>query len=670
MQLARADLSCGLLRALLVSVMLLVAGSAVAQEQTWKINLKNADINEFVSQIAAITGKTFVVDPRVKGKVTVISNASLNEHDVYELFLSVLRVHGFAAIETSGVVRVQQQTLAKQSGSPMDEAKEIAGEELVTRVIAAQYVDSNELVKTLRPMIPQYGNIAAITNPNVVIISDHAENVVRLMKLIERIDVPGDERVVVVPLKDAWVGNIVELLQKLAPEQLGSSAKGPQSIQIIANERNNSLVLRGKTRPLAEIQKLISELDQPASETGATQVIYLAHADSKNVAEILRALVAGGANAGSGSSGGGAAGGAGGAIVSSVSPTKLNIQADESTNAVIVRADPTEMSEIMEIVHNLDVRRTQVLIEAAIVEISLDNSLNWGVDFAGVDTSGDAVPLISTALSPSIAALIKALSGTTDSSGNPIPVVPIAAASALTSPGIAVAKLSTNGFSFAAVLQAIATNTNANLLSTPSILTLDNAEAKILVGQEVPFRTGTFTTNANGADNPFTTIQRKDVGITLTVTPHIHDGTAVRLDVKQEVSNLVLSSLAAVSTDTLSDVVTNKREIKTTVLAEDKETIVLGGLIEDDIQDTKKKVPLLGDIPLLGKLFQNVQTQHTKKSLLVFLRPSVLHNVQEVTDVTNRKYEKVWEISINSEDQKTHSEPLPPLDTIYDGRKQ
>ena len=226
------------------------------------------------------------------------------------------------------------------------------------------------------------------------------------MKLIERIDVPATNASSWVPLKDAWVGNVVELLQKLAPEQLGSSAKGPQSIQIIANERNNSLVLRGKTRPLAEIQKLISELDQPASETGATQVIYLSHADAKNVAEILRALVAGGANAGSstGAGGGGAAGGAGGSIVGGGSPTKLNIQADETTNAVIVRADPTEMSEIMEIVRNLDVRRTQVLIEAAIVEISLDNSLNWGVDFAGVDTSGDAVPLISTALSPSIAA--------------------------------------------------------------------------------------------------------------------------------------------------------------------------------------------------------------------------------------------------------------------------
>ena len=654
----------GLLRALLVSVVLVSACPAMAQEQTWKINLKNADINEFVSQIAAITGKTFVVDPRVKGKVTVISNASLNEHDVYELFLAVLRVHGFAAIETSGVVRVQQQTLAKQSGSPLDDAKNIAGEELVTRVISAQYVDSNELVKTLRPMIPQYGNIAAITNPNVVIISDHAENVVRLMRLIEKIDVPGDESVVVVPLKDAWVGNIVELLQKLAPEQLSATAKGPQSIQIIANERNNSIVLRGKSRPIAEIQKLIQELDQPATATGATQVIYLSHGAAKNVAEIVRALVTGGST----SSGGGGGGAAGGSTVAVASPTKLNIQADETLNAVIVRADPADMSEILEIIHNLDVRRTQVLIEAAIVEISLDNTLNYGVDFAGLDTSGNAVPLISTALSPSIAALIKAITGSVDASGNPI--VPVAALSALSSPGVAVARLSSNGFSFAAVLQAIATSTKANLLSTPSILTLDNAEAKILVGQEVPFRTGTFTTTANGADNPFTTIQRKDVGITLTVTPHIHDGTSVRLDVKQEVSNLVLTSLAAVATDTLSDVVTNKREITTTVLAEDKETIVLGGLIEDDIQDTRKKVPLLGDIPLIGKaLFQNVQKEHTKKSLLVFLRPTVLRTADDVKSVTDRKYEKVWEIKINSEDDKNHSTPLPPLDTIYDGRK-
>ena len=329
----------------------------------------------------------------MKGKVTVISNASLNEHAVYELFLAVLRVHGFAAIETSGVVRIQQQTLAKQSGNPLDDARDISGEELVTRVISAQYVDSNELVKTLRPMIPQYGNIAAITNPNVVIISDHAENVVRLMRLIERIDVPGDEEVVVVPLKDAWVGNIVELLQKLAPEQLGGTAKGPQSIQIIANERNNSLVLRGKTRPIAEIKKLIVELDQPATATGATQVVRLAHAEAKNVAEILRALVTGGV-AGAGGAGGAAGGGGGGGPVIS-SPTKLNIQADESLNALVVRADPSDMSEIMELIEELDVRRIQVLIEAAIVEISLDDSLNFGFDFAAIDRDSDSVPIVS-----------------------------------------------------------------------------------------------------------------------------------------------------------------------------------------------------------------------------------------------------------------------------------
>jgi general secretion pathway protein D len=643
-------------------LMLSVANGSSAQDQTWKINLKNADINEFVSQIAAITGKTFVVDPRVKGKVTVISNTSLNDADVYELFLAVLRVHGFAAIETSGVVRIQQQALAKQSGNPLDDANDVAGEELVTRVVAAQYVDSNELVKTLRPMIPQYGNIAAITNPNVVIISDHAENVVRLMRLIERIDVPGDEKVVMVPLKDAWVGNVVELLQKLAPEQLGPTAKGPQSIQIIANERNNSLVLRGKTRPLAEIQRLIAELDQPASETGATQVIYLSHADAKNVAEILRALVGGGASSGGGgaSSGGGASGGS--LVVAAASATKLNIQADETINAVIVRADPTDMSEILDIIHSLDVRRTQVLIEAVIVEISLDNSLNYGVDFAAVDTGGDSVPVISTALSSSIATLIDALQGV-DSEGNPVSAV-----GALSSPGIAIGKLSSNGLSFAAVLQAIATSSAANLLSTPSILTLDNQEAKILVGQEVPFKTGTYTTSSSGSDNPFTTIQRKDVGVELTVTPHVHDGTSVRLDVAQEVSSIVLSSLAEVSSGSVSDVVTNKRQIKTTVLAENKETIVLGGLIEDDIQDTRKKVPLLGDIPYLGRLFQNVEAQHTKRSLLVFLRPTVLRTSDEVTKATNHKYEKVWSVGIKSSDEDTVSEPPPPLDGIYDGR--
>jgi len=635
------------------AAVLLFAPTAPAQDQTWKINLKNADIGEFVSQVAAITGKTFVVDPRVKGKVTVISSANLDAAGVYELFLAVLRVHGFAAIETDNVVRIQQQTLAKQSSSPLDNAPLTPSEQLITRVIAAQYVDSNELVKTLRPMIPQYGSIAAVTNPNVVIISDHAENIVRLQKLIERIDVPDEEQIVVMPLHDAFVANVVDLLQKLAPEQLGANAKGPQRIQIIANERNNSLVLRGKTRPVAEVKKLVEQLDQPATATGATQVIRLSNADAKAVAEIVKGLIADRASSGGKDS--------------TTSPEKVSVQADDSLNAIVVRADPNTMAEISEIVARLDVRRTQVLIEAAIVEISLDKTLNYGVDMAGVDQSGGTVPLFSTALSPSLAAILSALQNTDPTKG---PVGPIGAAAALSQPTLAAVRLDTNGFSFAAILQAISSSSHANLLSTPSILTLDNQKAKILVGQEVPFRTGSYTTTADGANNPFTTIQRKDVGVTLEVTPHIHEGDSVRLEVSQEVSSIVPSSLVSASNGGISDVVTNKRTIDTTVLADSGQTIALGGLIEDDINKTRSKVPLLGDIPLVGELFRNTQNTHTKRNLLVFLRPSVLRTPDDVAKATDRKYSGVWDVEITGEKKAKDGTqpPPPPVDVLYEGR--
>lgn len=643
----------GRLRLIVALLVLALASSAGAapQEKTWKINLKNADIQEFVSQVAAITGKTFVIDPRVKGKVTVISNASLDEHGIWELFLSVLRVHGFAAIETGEVVRIQQQTLAKQSSSPLDTAKEISGEQLVTRVIPAQYVESAELVKTLRPMIPQYGHIAAVSEPNVVIISDHAENIVRLMRIIERIDVADEEQIAVVPLKDAWVGNVVELLEKLAPEELGRNAKGPQSIQIIANERNNSVVLRGKSRPIAQVRHLIAMLDKPATSAGATQVIYLAHADATSVAEILTQLISEQQQQGEGSS---------------PIPGGVKIQADEDLNALVVKSDPTTMSEILNIVKKLDVRRTQVLIEAAIVEVSLGDDFEVGVDMAGIDRDGEVSPFFNTALSPVLANILAGLQPPDPAGGGDFNPADLLAAT--TQPTLGVGKLDPNGFSFAAILRAVSTSTAANLLSTPSILTLDNEEAKILVGQGVPFRTGSFTTTADGANNPFTTIQREDVGITLTVTPHIHDGTSVRLEVAQEVSNVVEASLVVQSE--ASDIITNKRTINTTILAEDGQTIVLGGLIQDDITTTTRKVPLLGDIPWLGRLFRADTKGRDKRSLLVFLRPTVLRDASSVSDATERKYEGVWDIEIQSKTLGEENPVQPPLDTIYDGRPQ
>ena len=638
---------------LLVAALLASAPASSAEDQTWKINLKNADIGEFVAQIAAITGKTFVIDPRVKGKVTVISNASLDESGIYELFLSVLRVHGFAAIDAGGVVRIQQQTLAKQSGSPLDTAAQISGEQLVTRVIAAQYVDSAELVKTLRPMIPQYGHIAAVTQPNVVIISDHAENIVRLMRIIQRIDIADDEQIVVIPLKEAWVTNVVELLEKLAPDQLGKNSKGPQRIQVIANERNNSIVLRGKSRPVAEARKLIEQLDQPATTTGATQVIYLSHGDAPNVAEILNGLVS--ERQAEGTAG----------------PTEINIQADEALNAIVVRADPSTMSEILSIVEKLDVRRTQVLIEAAIVDISLDGTYDFGVDMAGVDASGKTTPLFSTSLTGALAPL---LSGVVGPEAVPLeeggPNIPFEVLGNQNQSTVAVARIDPDGFSFAAILQALATNAQANLLSTPSILTLDNEEAKILVGQEVPFRTGSFTTTGDSSNNPFTTIQRQDVGVTLTVTPHIHDGKSVRLEIAQESSNVILASALAVSDSGFSDVVTNKRTIDTTVLVEDRQTIVLGGLIQDDVSESERKVPFFGDIPVLGRLFRTTSEQKTKRNLLVFLRPTVLRTAEEVDATTNRKYQGVWELEIHSRAEENEEFEPPPIDTIYDGRKE
>jgi general secretion pathway protein D len=609
--------------AYLLALLAWIAVPAHAQEQTWRINIKNADLNEFVMQVAEITGKTFVVDPRIKGNVTVVSSTPMNREAVYELFLSVLRVHNWTAVHSGGVIRIQQNATAKQSPGAEGDLSAIPPEELVTRVVSAQNVDSAELVKILRPLIPQYGHIAAVADPNVVIISDHADNIVRLVRLIQQVDVVDEDEVVVVPLREAWVGNVVALLEKVAPDQLAEGAVGPQRVQIIANERNNTLVVRGKPRPVAQILKLVEQLDQPATAIGATQVIYLRHGDAAKLAPMLEEMIAGKSKEGE------------------EGPTETAIRADESLNAIIVRGDPSIMGEVREILDKLDVRRTQVLIEAAIVEISMDDSTDIGVEMAGVDRDGNTVPFFNTTLDGVVSSLIQSIIG----EDGEVDVLP--ALGSATAPTMAVAKIDPNGFSFAAVVRALATNTNANLLSTPSILTLDNQEAKIVVGNEVPFRTGSYATNTgDSASNPFTTIQREDVGLQLTVTPHVHDGTSVRLVVAQEITNIVPE--APIGNEAFSDVVTSKRTIETTVLAEDRQTIVLGGLIQDDMSDTVKKVPFLGSIPAIGRLFRSDSKSRTKRNLLVFLRPTVIKNADDAKDVTENKYKDVWEVELES----------------------
>lgn len=613
---------------------------AAEEEQTWKMNIRDADLKEFVMQIADITGKTFVVDPRIKGNVTVISSAAMDKDRIYALFLSVLRVHNTVAMPSGDIIRIIPNAQGKQTPGPQGDLSDFAADELITRVIPVQNVDSAELLKILRPLTPQYGMIAAVAKPNVVIISDHADNMIRLIKMIEQIDVADQNEITMVVLEHAWVGNIVALLEEVAPEQIGRNAVGPQRIQLIANERNNTLVIRGKSRPTAEILKLIETLDQPTTTAGSTRVFYLKYADALHVAELLTNLI----------SDQPATTDAGGQR----SPS--SIQADESLNAIVVRADHSQMAEIEETLDKLDIRRAQVLIEAAIVEISMTDTLDLGVEVAVIDQSGSGVPLATIPLNGAINSFLSAL--LPDQDGN---VDFISGLASITTPSLAVAKIDVGGVSFAAIVQALSTSSNANLLSTPSILTLDNEEAKIVVGNEVPFRTGSFTTSGDGTSNPFTTIQRQDVGLQLTVTPHVHDGKTVRLEVFQEITNVID---APIGDSAFSDIVTSKRTIETTVLVEDRQTIVLGGLIQDDITKSNRKVPFFGSIPGIGRLFRSDSNARTKRNLLIFLRPTIMRTEEDADRATQRKYEDIWTVEILSDDYQ----PTNP-ESLFEGRK-
>ena len=611
-----------------------------AEPETWQMATKGANIQEFVAQVARITGKTFIVDPKLKGQVTVISDTPLGKDGVYALFLSVLRLQNYTAVPSGDVIRIQQSATGKQTPGALGRPEAAAPEELMTEVIAVQNTASDELLKLLRPLIPQYGHIGSVTNPNVVIISDHADNILRLKKLIQEIDVADEDEVVMVPLQEAWVGNVAAILEKVAPDQIGSAAKGPTKVQVIANERNNSLVLRGKPRPIAEVMKIIDKLDRPATTTDSTQVVLLSHADAENISKILTSVIG-----------------------QSSKPDKnsnqdITIAADTTLNAIVVKADPGTMSEILTLLEKLDTPRAQVMIEAAIVEVAIDEGSSLGVEMAAGDQRGNSAPLISTSLNGVISTL---LAGTISDGNSNISV--IEGLASLSSPTLAGAKIDTEGLSFGAVVNALANNSNANLLSTPSILTLDNQEAKILVGREVPFRTGSFSTTGDGTSNPFTTVNRQDVGIKLVVTPHVFENNDVRMEILQKITNVINTPVGGTA---FADVVTSKRTIETTVLAADGQTIVLGGLIQDDINNTNVRVPVLGKIPLLGALFRSTTKDRTKTNLLVFLRPTILQSTENSTQLSLDRYQQIWELD---QPQNTQPAAVDDLDGLYSGQR-
>ncbi len=619
----------------LVFLILIIFAAPILGQDNWKINLKNADIREFTTQVSAITGKSFIIDPRIKGNVTVISSTAMDADAIYELFLSVLRVHGYAAVPAGRVVKIVQQTLAKQSGNPLDAANNIDSEELITKVIPVRNTPSAELVKILRPMIPQYGHLAGLTEPNALIISDHASNIARLMEMVKDIDVADTKTTRIIQLKEAWVEDMVALLEKLAPEQIGKGAKGPNLVTIVASERTNSLVLKGEAATLKKIEELIQQLDVPANRAGTIQVVRLAHSDAEQLAEILKNLVSDENEDNKGNQN-----------------VKTSIHADASLNALVIRANPTTMNELKDIIASLDVRRLQVLIEAVIMEVSTNFTRELGTELAIVDQGSSNLPIAITQPSGVLASILQSIATNDPSSAN-----------LGTRPLLGGGNLDSSGTSFAFIIQAVSENSDVNLLSTPSITTMDNEEAKIVVGQNVPFRTGSTTTGSGGTVNPFTTIQREDVGLTLKVIPHVHDGNSIRLEIEQEVSEVDQTGTIDIGNDGSADLITNIRTIETTVLSENGEVVILGGLTRDKKSESERGVPLLKDIPLIGYLFKAESVRTEKQNLLVFIRSTVIASSSDMESQTTRKYDNVWEVVIEGTD------PLDKLTDHFNGKR-
>ncbi|WP_121359046.1 GspD family T2SS secretin variant XcpQ [Pseudomonas aeruginosa] len=572
------------------------------QEAHWTINLKDADIREFIDQISEITGETFVVDPRVKGQVSVVSKAQLSLSEVYQLFLSVMSTHGFTVVAQGDQARIVPNAEAKTEAG----GGQSAPDRLETRVIQVQQSPVSELIPLIRPLVPQYGHLAAVPSANALIISDRSANIARIEDVIRQLDQKGSHDYSVINLRYGWVMDAAEVLNNAMSR---GQAKGAAGAQGIADARTNRLIILGPPQARAKLVQLAQSLDTPTARSANTRVIRLRHNDAKTLAETLGQISEGMKNNG----------GQGGEQTGGGRPSNILIRADESTNALILLADPDTVNALEDIVRQLDVPRAQVLVEAAIVEISGDIQdavgVQWAINKGGM--GGTRTNFGNTGLS--IGTLLQALKD------DKPPALPDGAIVGIGSS------------SFGALVTALSANSKSNLLSTPSLLTLDNQKAEILVGQNVPFNTGSYTTNSEGSSNPFTTVERKDIGVNLKVTPHINDGAALRLEIEQEISSIAPSVQQVSNTD----IITNKRSIKSTILAENGQVIVLGGLIQDDVVQAESKVPLLGDIPWLGKLFRSTKDTHTKRNLMVFLRPTVVLDGAGLAAISGKKYSDI-----------------------------
>ena len=603
---------------------------ALAMLLTWQnawstsvtLNLKDADLSALIGTVAEVTGTNFIVDPRVKGKITVVSSKPMESDEVYQVFLSILKVHGYAAVPSGSVVKIVPDVNAKSEGVPSATDKEPGrGDEVVTRVIEVNNVSAAQLVPILRPLIPQQGHMAAYPGTNVLIISDRAENIERLVSIIRRMDQQSDNEIEVMPLQYASAAEVVRIIGALNRPQAGMpQAAGGGEPTVIADERTNSVLIGGDKSDRLRLRMVISHLDTPLDRGGNTHVIYLKYAKAEDLVKVLTGV---GTSIAKEQAGGQAAAGGGGAAARPQGD--LSIQSDDASNALVITAGPEEFRSLEAVIRQLDIRRAQVHIEAVIAEITSKNAVELGVQWRATnDLSGSGV-----------------IGGTNFSSGTSINAVatnPLSAGDGLSLGYFeGTAKLlGVEILNLGALVKALASDADNNILSTPNLVTLDNQEAEIVVAQNVPFRTGTYDTGATGqggATNPFETIERQDVGLTLKVKPQINEGDDIKLEIEQEISDVSNEPVEGAS-----DIVTNKRSIKTTVMVDDKQMIVLGGLLSDKVNEGVQKVPLLGDLPVLGNLFKSRRTEKQKLNLMVFIQPAILRDAAYTNEISAGKY--------------------------------
>lgn len=623
----------GLIITLVVSL-LLFAKPVLGQEFT--VNLKDTDIQEFIEFVADVTGTTIVIDPAVKGKVKVVSSKPVSRAELYDLFLSILDVHGYTAVRSGEVVRVIPNKNARSSPVDVISGTSVINDEYVTQVIRLENVSAAKLIPVLRPLVPQQAHMAAYAPSNAIIISDIRANIDRIAKIIDRMDQSAVKETEIVKLRYGVATDVVEMLKTLEKSRAGEGADSNDEASLVADKRTNSVIVTADEVSIERIKGLIDYLDIPLEQSGNVRVMYLEYADATEVAEVLTRVMQNLSRLDDESSG----------RTRAANAAKSTIEADEGTNSLIITADTDEMAALEAVIARLDIRRAQVLVEAIIVEIDIVEGRELGLQWLFANDSGLYGSNISQTQLGTNAAIASAILPE-DAASTEIAVRDLAGALSQV-PGATLGwGVVDDDLTMTTILNALEKQGNTNILSTPSLLTLDNEEAFITVGQQVPFVTGNYTNTgaANGVANPFQTIQRENVGVTLQVTPQINEGDSVVMDIVQEVSSISQQALSA------SDLITNERKIETKVLAKDGDIVVLGGLVKDDIQDAQQGVPILSGIPVLGRLFRNDVVNVTKSNLLVFIRSTIIRDDDDLAGATAEKYRYIRDQQRQRRDQ-------------------